>query len=50
MEVRPSRRPAVVEYLATPEKTTAYVGEEIAITYDLLTDADVEGLEYVDAP
>jgi hypothetical protein len=49
-EVRTARRPSIVEYLATPEKTSAYVGEEITVTYDLLTDSDVEGLEYVDPP
>jgi hypothetical protein len=48
--VRPSRRASVVDYVATPEKTAAYVGEEITVTYDLLTDADIEGLEYVDPP
>ncbi len=39
-----------VEYRVTPDKTTAYVGEEITLTYELLTQADVQGLEYLEPP
>ncbi len=40
----------LVEFRVTPDKTTAYVGEEITLHYELLTQADVQGLEYLDAP
>jgi hypothetical protein len=48
---RPERgaRP-FVEFRVTPDKTTAYVGEEITLTYELLTQADVQGLEYLEPP
>jgi hypothetical protein len=39
-----------VEYRVTPDRTTAYVGEEITLTYELLTQADVQGLEYLEPP
>ncbi|MEO8055302.1 MAG: BatD family protein [Acidobacteriota bacterium] len=39
-----------VEFRVTPDKTTAYVGEEITLTYELLTQADVQGLEYLESP
>jgi hypothetical protein len=39
-----------VEFRVTPDRTTAYVGEEITLTYELLTQADVQGLEYIDPP
>ena len=39
-----------VEFRVTPDKTSAYVGEEITLTYELLTQADVQGLEYLEAP
>ena len=39
-----------VEYRVTADKTSAYVGEEITLTYELLTQADVQGLEYLEAP
>ncbi len=39
-----------VEFRVTPDKTTAYVGEEITLTYELLTQADVQGLEYLEPP
>jgi hypothetical protein len=39
-----------LEYRVTPDKTTAYVGEEITLTYELLTQADVQGLEYLEPP
>lgn len=45
-----SREPAILEYLATPEKSTAYVGEEVVITYELVTQVDVDGLEPVEPP
>jgi len=48
---RPERgaRP-FVEYRVTPDKTTAWVGEEVTLTYELLTQADVQGLEYLEPP
>ncbi|MGA7991496.1 MAG: BatD family protein [Thermoanaerobaculia bacterium] len=39
-----------VEYRVTPDKTTAWVGEEVTLTYELLTQADVQGLEYLEPP
>lgn len=45
----PRARP-LIEFRVTPDKTTAYVGEEITLHYELLTQADVQGLEYLDAP
>jgi hypothetical protein len=45
----PRARP-LVEFRVTPDKTTAYVGEEITLHYELLTQADVQGLEYLDSP
>jgi hypothetical protein len=45
----PRARP-LVEFRVTPDKTTAYVGEEITLHYELLTQADVQGLEYLDPP
>ncbi len=39
-----------VEFRVTPDRTTAYVGEEITLTYELLTQADVQGLEYIEPP
>ena len=46
----PARRDAIIEFIATPDRTSAYVGEEIAIHYELVTQADIEGLEFVDPP
>jgi hypothetical protein len=40
----------LIEFRVTPDKTTAYVGEEITLHYELLTQADVQGLEYLDPP
>ncbi len=40
----------IVELLVTPDKTTAYVGEEITLLVELVTSADVQGLEWVEAP
>ncbi|MCM3875641.1 MAG: BatD family protein [Thermoanaerobaculia bacterium] len=45
----PRARP-LIEFRVTPDKTTAYVGEEITLHYELLTQADVQGLEYLDPP
>lgn len=45
----PAEDPVLV-FVATPSKDTAYVGEEVAITYDLVTQAEVQGIEYVEAP
>ena len=39
-----------VEFRVTADKTTAYVGEESTLTYELLTQADVQGLEYIEPP
>jgi hypothetical protein len=39
-----------LEYRVTPDRTTAYLGEEIVLTYELLTQADVQGLEYLEPP
>lgn len=40
----------VLAFLATPSKETAYVGEEVTIVYELVTEAEVQGIEYVEAP
>ena len=40
----------LIEFRVTPDKTTAYVGEEITLHYELLTQADVQGLEYLEPP
>ncbi|MFN7987770.1 MAG: BatD family protein [Thermoanaerobaculia bacterium] len=45
----PAEDPVLV-FVATPSKDAAYVGEEVAITYDLVTQAEVQGIEYVEAP
>ncbi len=45
-----SRVRPLIEFRVTPDKTTAYVGEEITLHYELLTQADVQGLEYLDPP
>ncbi len=45
----PHARP-FLEFRVTPDKTTAYVGEEITLHYELLTQADVQGLEYLEPP
>ncbi|MGE5717756.1 MAG: BatD family protein [Acidobacteriota bacterium] len=45
----PHARP-LIEFRVTPDKTTAYVGEEITLHYELLTQADVQGLEYLEPP
>ena len=48
-DARPRQEP-LVAYLVTPDRTTAYVGEEIVLHYELITQADISGLEYVDPP
>ncbi len=45
----PSEEP-VLAFTATPSQETAYVGEEVTITYELVTQAEVQGIEYVEAP
>lgn len=45
----PSAEP-VLAFVATPSRETAYVGEEVTIAYDLVTEAEVQGIEYVEAP
>ncbi|HRY43362.1 MAG TPA: BatD family protein [Thermoanaerobaculia bacterium] len=45
----PSAEP-LLAFVATPSRETAFVGEEVTISYDLVTEADVQGIEYVDAP
>lgn len=40
----------IVELLVTPDKTTAYVGEEITLLVELVTSADVQGLEWLEPP
>lgn len=44
------RRDAIIKYVVTADRTTAYVGEEITLLYELITQADVAGLEWVDVP
>ena len=45
----PSAEP-LLAFVATPSRETSYVGEEVTISYDLVTEAEVQGVEYVDAP
>jgi hypothetical protein len=45
----PSGEP-LVEFLARPSRETAHVGEEVTITYDMVTEAEPQGIEYVEAP
>ena len=40
----------VLAFTATPSKETSFVGEEVTITYELVTQAEVQGIEYVEAP
>jgi hypothetical protein len=44
------REAPLVEVLVMPDKTTAYVGEEITVTVDLVTSSDVQGLEWIEPP
>ncbi len=61
MTSRPGTRRAAVErdfpvgepllaFVAVPSRETAYVGEEITVSYELMTEAEVQGIEYVEAP
>ncbi len=45
----PAEDPILV-FIATPSKEASFVGEEVTITYDLVTQAEVQGIEYVEAP
>ncbi len=45
----PSAEP-ILAFVATPSRETAFVGEEVTISYDLVTEAEVQGIEYVEAP
>jgi len=45
----PSAEP-ILAFVATPSRESAYVGEEVTIAYDLVTEAEVQGIEYVEAP
>ena len=40
----------ILAFVATPSKETAVVGEEVTITYELVTEAEVQGIEYVETP
>lgn len=40
----------ILAFLATPSKDSSFVGEEVTITYELVTQAEVQGIEYVEAP
>jgi len=44
------QREAVLEYVATPDRLTAYVGEDVIVHYELVTQLEVQGLEFVDPP
>lgn len=46
------RRPEkpLVELVVTPDKTKAFVGEEITLLVELVTSADVQGLEWLEPP
>ncbi|MBK6406414.1 MAG: BatD family protein [Holophagales bacterium] len=37
-------------FVATPSKEASFVGEEVTILYELVTQAEVQGIEYVEAP
>jgi hypothetical protein len=43
-------RDALVTYIVTPDRTTAYAGEEIVLHYELITQADISGLDFVEPP
>ncbi len=46
---RPAEKP-YVDLFVTADKTTAVVGEEVTLTVDLVTTADVQGLEWLEPP
>jgi hypothetical protein len=43
-------RPVKVSVEAVPGRTEVWVGEPLLLTYDLLTQARIEGLQFADAP
>jgi len=45
----PAEEP-ILAFVATPSKEASFVGEEVTITYELVTQAEVQGIEYVEAP
>ncbi|MBK9090331.1 MAG: BatD family protein [Holophagales bacterium] len=45
----PAEEP-ILAFVATPSKDASFVGEEVTITYELVTQAEVQGIEYVEAP
>lgn len=45
----PAEEP-ILAFIATPSRESSYVGEEVTVTYELVTQAEVQGIEYVDAP
>lgn len=45
----PSAEP-LLAFVAVPSKESAFVGEEVTIAYELVTEAEVQGIEYVEAP
>ncbi|MBK9376243.1 MAG: BatD family protein [Holophagales bacterium] len=45
----PAEDPILV-FVATPSKEASFVGEEVTILYELVTQAEVQGIEYVEAP
>ena len=40
----------ILAFIATPSKEASFVGEEVTIAYELVTQAEVQGIEYVEAP
>ena len=40
----------ILAFVATPSKEASFVGEEVTVTYELVTQAEVQGIEYVEAP
>lgn len=44
------REAPILEFRATPDKTSAYVGEEVTIHYELISSLELQGLEYVEPP
>jgi hypothetical protein len=44
------RETPILEFRATPDKTVAYVGEEVTIHYELISSLELQGLEYVEPP
>lgn len=49
MGERPREKP-FVDLVVTADKSTAVVGEEMTLTVDLVTTADVQGLEWLEPP